>query len=371
MTFIIQTKFGRIFGTDAPKYAAQLQRLYAEVNRAVADRSINFGGDGVQMTFRELTKIVRRYSRTGMSLSLISFVLLSARLRDQAHVSSLRQVIESVFDGEPPIPDLSEISLRADPSDPARIQFLSRDGAVVGRVSGDLHRMSLLRDDRALPKTFREALFRVSTALEFGEPVLIMGGISCKSEVARAWAELCASSDLSTLHMTPETEASDGMGQIRPFKSIDAACHLLQLYKGVQSRLVLISDKADASTLAGIRDAADLIDTLSRRLDVIRFQLKNSAPASEAESAPGNQIAVEPSVPIFEPAFESSFSIGDSSFMPTFGDSVDVPEFGSVESDPFADLNPLEEELKTSPSTEEWHFPTTMEPVPQPEEPPI
>eukprot|EP00392_Amoebophrya_sp_AT5.2_P015329 g15531.t1 len=94
----------------------------------------------------------------------------------------------------------------------AGVRFVLRDGA---RLDRSRH----WQGGREPPQTFQRAFARIAFASLNAEPLLLYGPTGCKSEVLTAFAEVAltgTAGPLPTMHLTPETEAANLLGQLTP-----------------------------------------------------------------------------------------------------------------------------------------------------------
>ncbi|CAF4727165.1 unnamed protein product, partial [Rotaria magnacalcarata] len=60
-------------------------------------------------------------------------------------------------------------------------------------------------------------LIRIAHAVKAHEPILLIGPTSCKSLLVETWALITTrSNERIKVHLTPDSEASDLIGEIRP-----------------------------------------------------------------------------------------------------------------------------------------------------------
>jgi hypothetical protein len=99
-----------------------------------------------------------------------------------------------------------------------------------------LTRSPLWANNRAPPAKFLRQLVRLAFAVYSQEPVLFVGPTCYKSLLVETWMEITAAKEkLVKVHLTPDTEASELVGQMQPYSFLDA----LLLIPKVNSSLVL------------------------------------------------------------------------------------------------------------------------------------
>ena len=93
------------------------------------------------------------------------------------------------------------------------------------------------------PQRFLKCLVQVGIAAACREPVLLVGATGCKTTVVQAWAQITGRSDISTVHLTPDTQPQDLVGQISPFAWMKALKQVLEWSDLMLQRIeVLVRD---------------------------------------------------------------------------------------------------------------------------------
>lgn len=252
----------------SPKVANQLAAVYFQLQN--------------QCTMREIIKWVRRYgmfSRTAQANEatwpLAGLSLLAPRYQpksDQsAKLASIFQQVQGwsgsgTYDSKP-------VSIT---QMPAGVQFTEGSLSVI--VPGSrLEHSRLFQQGRYPPATFQRSLVRLAFAVNNREPVLLVGPSSYKTLLVATWVELQGfKNELLTVHLAPDTEASELVGQIQPCSFVDLLLSLPQLATELLTRLAAL-DGPQASTQhdeLGVQQdqllhaaVADLTDHVKKEVD--------------------------------------------------------------------------------------------------------
>ena len=87
------------------------------------------------------------------------------------------------------------------------------------------------------PVSFIRCLVRVAIAVHCREPVLLVGPTAYKTTVVRTWASICGKDESAiTMHLTPDTDTSELIGQVQPFTLVNALRQILKLADDARRR---------------------------------------------------------------------------------------------------------------------------------------
>ena len=252
----------------SPKVAKQLAAVYFQLQN--------------QCTMREIIKWVRRYNMfsctapaTEATWPLAGLSLLAPRYQprsDQsARLASIFQQVEewsvSAAYGDKPVTITQT---------PTGVQFTEGPLSVI--VPGSqLEHSRLFQQGRRPPAPFQQSLLQLAFAVSNREPVLLVGPSSYKTLLVATWVELQGrKNELLTVHLAPDTEASELVGQIQPCSFVDLLLSLPQLATELLTRLAAL-DGPQASTqrdAAGVKQdqllreaVADLTDHVKKEVD--------------------------------------------------------------------------------------------------------
>ncbi|CAF4397341.1 unnamed protein product, partial [Rotaria sordida] len=82
-------------------------------------------------------------------------------------------------------------------------------------------------------------LVRLALAVHSKEPILLIGPTSCKTLLVETWTRLSnRSHELVKVHLTPDTEASDLIGEIQPYSFLDLLKRLPTMIERVYLRFL-------------------------------------------------------------------------------------------------------------------------------------
>lgn len=193
----------------ALKVALKLEALYFAINATK-----------VQLTMREMIKIVRRHAKFSESMSEApkwSHVALSLLLPQVEGSEDEQKVLKAVrsVDGweSDVVPNYADQS--------ASIEIHPEGGAIFREGSLYLKFFELdleyWKHNQHQPAPMIRKLVQCIFAVDNKEPVLLVGPTSFKTEVTKVLGKLLGRQDeVVTLHLTGETETHDLLGQVEP-----------------------------------------------------------------------------------------------------------------------------------------------------------
>ncbi|CAF1101764.1 unnamed protein product, partial [Didymodactylos carnosus] len=184
----------------------QLAKFYHQV---ISTRS--------RITFRELVKWLHRHALFSPKKELWPIVDASLLGAKYSLDSTTRQTL---------LKDLGTVWPKIFMSPNPQIEIKEIGGQVCfreGELSVDLPNMTQINNVISnSPETFHRSLVRLALAIHTKEPVLLIGPTSCKTLLVETWTRLSNRSDeLIKVHLTPDTEASDLIGEIQPYSFLD------------------------------------------------------------------------------------------------------------------------------------------------------
>ncbi|GMH34713.1 hypothetical protein BSKO_02574 [Bryopsis sp. KO-2023] len=284
-----------------PEVAAQLENFYF----ALEERQVGF-------TIRQTIKVVRRFTMfafyTPENPPFWSHVALSL-LRPQYHGS---KEWKKVMDAAQSVPGWENaVSLPSDREWPVSVEPVGksevcfREGPLcltLPNINLDLSKHWM---GGAVPPTaFLRKLVHLAFAISAGEPVLLSGPTSFKTELIRTWAAISGRlNDTITLHITGETDAHDLHGRVNPMSFPELLKLLPVLGDEVYARYTLLHQE-NGSGKKPLEDrlSALLSPTLPNVLSEFADQLGKGEPSPECTE-------IDPSRDSLEGiAFDSEFS---------------------------------------------------------------
>ena len=237
--------------------AEQLAQFY---HRVLRTRS--------RITFRELVKWLHRHAFLSPDKELWSTIgasLLSAKY-------PLRSEAKEVL-----LEDLKVTWPRIVMSPNPQVEIKDIGGKVryrEGELYVDTPNMTLA-DSLVLssPETFLRSLVRLALAVTAKEPVLLVGPTSCKTLLIETWASLSnRSSELIKVHLTPDTEAGDLIGEIQPYSMLDLLKRLPAMAERVYLRFQSLCRHHSNTGLLTMKDET----FLQPLVDAIKIQLPDA-----------------------------------------------------------------------------------------------
>ncbi|CAF4794749.1 unnamed protein product, partial [Rotaria sp. Silwood1] len=180
-----------------------------------------------RITFREIVKWLHRHSLFSPNTDLWSKVGISLLCAKYAQKSNIRKELIDDFNkiwprlGKINADFVSKIDIKTIP--PNQLCF-TEDELSVDIIPAKLENSDLWNSNNQImpPETFRRCLIRIAHAVKAREPILLVGPTSCKSLLVETWAIITNRSDeFIKVHLTPDTEAGDLIGEIRPHSFLD------------------------------------------------------------------------------------------------------------------------------------------------------
>ena len=356
---MISMKFSNLISEEE---ASSLQTLYMKVNNAIEEQKISFGDKSIKLTMREITKIVHRYNRNvkpKLSLELSIYLFLYPRFRDDNHLSYFTNILKNIYPTfvVPVLDNMYILEDKVKASEKQTLTFYSSEPNSVPLLTfhGTTANCPLIRDKLAVP-TFIRKLFDVINAWVCGEPILLLGPTSCKSELINVWKQLTNVEKLDCAYLTSETESSDLIGQIRPFQSMDAGEFWVNnCFKLFSERLLRLGANGDQLIVNEMDQLQNQISEIHTSLNTIKQSVEeNKASVVPTEEVTDNTMDKEENETVFEvtpfPQEEDSTPLwGDTPF--SFAvDPFEQDPFGesllneSMDDNPFGELynNPFE-----------------------------
>ncbi|CAF0986919.1 unnamed protein product [Didymodactylos carnosus] len=125
------------------------------------------------------------------------------------------------------------------------------------------------------PDSFKRSLIRIAFAVQAKEPILLVGPTSCKTLLVETWARISNRQDeLIKVHLTPDTEAGELIGEIHPYSFMDLVKRLPLMAEYIRLRLV---------TLCRNNDNGDLSEDNAMALKAIHELVKDELPKAIEE----------------------------------------------------------------------------------------
>eukprot|EP01127_Copromyxa_protea_P008978 TRINITY_DN2080_c0_g1_i4.p1 TRINITY_DN2080_c0_g1~~TRINITY_DN2080_c0_g1_i4.p1 ORF type:complete len:7466 (-),score=1064.85 TRINITY_DN2080_c0_g1_i4:44-22441(-) len=129
-----------------------------------------------------------------------------------------------------------------------------------------LSRSPLWRRGHSPPQKFIRQLVRLAFAVHSEEPVLLIGPTSCKTLLVETWVKITgAEENFVKVHLTPDTEAPELIGQMQPFSFFDAILLLPQFFS-------LLIKRYKALTSHEKMEEKDDINSIDLRESLRRFE---------------------------------------------------------------------------------------------------
>ncbi|CAF3680158.1 unnamed protein product [Rotaria sp. Silwood1] len=125
------------------------------------------------------------------------------------------------------------------------------------------------------PESFQRSLIRIAFAVQAKEPILLVGPTSCKTLLVETWARISnRQHDLIKVHLTPDTEAGELIGEIHPYSFMDLVKRLPLMAEHIRVRIV---------TLCRTHDNGDLSEDNAMALKSIQELIKEKLPKAIEE----------------------------------------------------------------------------------------
>ncbi|CAF1360682.1 unnamed protein product [Adineta steineri] len=273
-----------------------------------------------RITFRELIKWLHRHALFSTNNDLWSIVGSSLLCSKFGSDSDTRKKL--IKDFETIWPQLG--SLSAKDNYPIEIKQIHRslndsgfeqNNNIVSFKEGNLM-MDIKRIDLNLsflwnsqiqlepPNSFKRSLIRIAFAVQSKEPILLVGPTSSKTLLVETWARISHRQDeLIKVHLTPDTEAGELIGEIHPYSFMDLVKRLPLMAEYIRLRLVTLcrsSDNGDLSedNVIALKSIYELIkDKLPKAIE--EFELlytKNEKRRQQNEEFNNNVTAIQSSL---------------------------------------------------------------------------
>ncbi|CAF0973740.1 unnamed protein product [Adineta steineri] len=207
LSIILQKRNQNRQTTIQPQSADDIAAFY---HRLIKTRS--------RITFRELVKWLHRhqlFSSKKENWSLTGLSLLAGKYPIESTIR--QQLIISLNNTWPHVIIPSNPEVKIEETGANFVLFKENDLSV--EVETKSFKQSLILSS---PKSFQRSLVRIALAIHAGEPVLLVGPTSSKTFLVETWAKLINRHDeLVKIHLTPESEAADLVGEIQPYTFLD------------------------------------------------------------------------------------------------------------------------------------------------------
>jgi len=191
--------------------AHPLALLATKLNSAASAISTGSTGSPVplQITMREIMKILQRHLRLNLSLQDAVLSLLAPRV---LHGTSAAQQLEHLLQdlggdfASVRLPQSSDYSISSlTGSAGPGVRFAMSPSCYVDAKGADLSCSSICSNVEAMPAALKAALVHVAFAAAAGEPIMLLGPTCFKSELVHTWVQLTAhsSKELVAVHLSP------------------------------------------------------------------------------------------------------------------------------------------------------------------------
>ncbi|CAF4415448.1 unnamed protein product [Rotaria sp. Silwood2] len=204
-----------------------------------------------RITFRELVKWLRRhelFSRGKEFWPMIGVSLLAGKYPLESYTrQTLINDLNTIWPNAI-IPKISQIDVRDIGGGLVRFQ----ENDVFVDVNTTLLSQSIIPIS---PKTFQRTLVRIALAICAGEPVLLVGPTSYKTLIVETWTRLSNRFDeLVKIHLTPESESADLIGEIQPYSFLDLLKRLPFMAEQVVHRFQNLCRSQNSTGILNIDD---------------------------------------------------------------------------------------------------------------------
>ncbi|CAF3786308.1 unnamed protein product [Rotaria socialis] len=190
-----------------------------------------------RITFRELIKWIRRYELFSSGKDVWPMVGASLLTSKYPLESPIRQGL--INDLKTKWPNISIPT-------GSQIEIKDVGGGLVRFRENDLHvdvKTSVLSQSiiSTWPLTFQRTLTRIAQAVHANEPVLLIGPTSCKTLIVETWTRVLNRYDeLVIIHLTPESESANLVGEIQPYTFLDLLKRLPAMAERVVHRFRIL-----------------------------------------------------------------------------------------------------------------------------------
>ncbi len=235
--------------------ATMLAAAYFEVMKAVPE---------VRMTMRELVKWLRRKVMIPDStLRSAGETLLLSRSEPESRQSQAIAAALTSAGFPVPVSTTRYASVVTDAACGSGVEFKDTAGRLLLSVPGDAVSLVHCSQIRHWPASLVRALCYMAYTSTAREPTLLVGPTGYKSTAVAAWASILGRREsLTTVHLTPETETADLIGQIVPMGSHGLLDDLVYYLGTVLARAkTLVSFSTAASRDTDVRTAVLRMET--------------------------------------------------------------------------------------------------------------
>jgi hypothetical protein len=164
----------------------------------------------MQLTMREVMKILQRHVRLGLSLLDAVLSLLAPRVDPGSSAAQQLETAMQDLGGDfasvqlPKVSDYRITSHSAAGGAAAGVRFAMSANCYVDVAGADVTRADICSQMESMPAGLRAALVHVAFAVAAGEPVMLMGPTCFKSSVVKAWVDITGQHEqLVKVHLSP------------------------------------------------------------------------------------------------------------------------------------------------------------------------
>ncbi|CAF4496215.1 unnamed protein product, partial [Rotaria sp. Silwood2] len=221
-----------------------------------------------RITFRELVKWLHRHAFLSPNKELwstIGALLLSAKYPVESEareilIKDLKETWPKIIMSTNPQVEIKDIG--------GQVRF--REGELYVDVPNTTLVDSLVPSS---PETFLRSLTRLALAVAAKEPVLLVGPTSCKTLLVETWTNLSnRSHELIKVHLTPDTEAGNLIGEIQPYSFLDLLKRLPAMAERVYLRVQSLCRHHNNTGVLTMKDET----FLQPLIDAIKIQLPDA-----------------------------------------------------------------------------------------------
>ena len=196
--------------------ATPLSKLYVSINSSARQASSSAAGGAavtiknlqqLNLTLREVVKILRRQQLLGLTLQAATMSLLAPRVQlGSPQAEQLLQQLRSLG-GEfatIELPKPGDYTLQRLHARKKGVRFSAGPGCFVDIPGADVSRSKTCSDPQSMPAGLRMGLVTVAFAVAAGEPIMLLGPTCFKTNLVEVWAELMGQGeDMVKVHMSP------------------------------------------------------------------------------------------------------------------------------------------------------------------------
>ncbi|CAF3506451.1 unnamed protein product [Rotaria sp. Silwood1] len=213
-----------------------------------------------RITFRELIKWIRRYDLLSGETEVWPMIGVSLLAGKYPLESSAREELMEVLKTKWPNAIIQK---------PSQIEIKQDGGELVRFQENDLRvniKTTALSQNAisTWPSTFKHVMVRIAQAIHSHEPILLVGPTSCKTLLVETWARILDRSDeLSIIHLTPESESANLIGEIQPYTFLDLLKRLPSMAERVVRRFRVLCQNQNLSGRLNSNDKEFIKHTMS------------------------------------------------------------------------------------------------------------